>query len=1161
MALPNNQNTLFRFVSLRSPELFDKTNEENRFIKFTGSTDFHIKVESGSFDTKWEALQAAAEAFASQALDDAGLASASEAFYKASHWLAKFRKTAKATEIVSKANSVSLTGITLDTLWKNLFYQVVTQQSFYAKESIVQMIVLKNLKDRIQGLSASQAQAVVPILAQARVVLPVELFDERWNAADTAPGALLRGMEEQPVPHIEMLKAHETAKMHFEIGEIESIKLDIAIAFRRFYKARRMDYAKSKRENDEKNKSAVDRYYKEFTEKSRAFCLRDDAEKSDRDSYCNQPEIEFPELVSMDYTPRPLSDVKNFLQDTTQELLEGIVQWDIITGEDDVYRSIDEALRKKSDVILNNTPFRKTMLRVAGTTVAQTSTPPATASSSSYQYYYSVSVGTTGLVNLQLTLMLSNAYAVSSIVLRVKNGGQVVFTANPPLTYSTGLTLVFSNALAGFQVSPTATFYQELYCEVTFSNQVTMTFTKAPFTLRNSTNGYMVEKPKGPVGTNPGSGPSTDPEIANFIPKGFGLRQLGIADYKKVVSEICCYDAGEVAHIENVMAGEIREKVTTRSFERQTTTTESSETEKESLSDTVSAQRFEMQTEIAKIMQEQRDASAYAQVHTSWGNTTLDAGANYATNTSKEQSNTQAVTQAKELTQRAMERIVTKVKTEKTVRITESFVEENKHGFDNRTGEHVSGVYRFINAVYKNQVYNYGKRLMYEFLIPQPSKLHRLAMTEMKSAENALVLEKPVDPRTLGFPDFSYIQPYNYQGLAAKYQAEVPTCPEPAKYVNKTISSLKKGGEEQHSGEAEITLPEGYKTVTAGFRFAAKTDGDGSQVHSIGVALGNLNLVVFNKNTNLTAGNFDNDGDGDPDEVLSPSYSLDPFTRSLQFSYTVLNYHVINLTLSIKTVPLDETMNTWRRETFEAILKAYEAQMEQYNEKTAQVESRDKELLDSNPLFYREIEQLILRKNCISYLLDDTNDDSKRRFGRMMYNDNATFENHQVNVTREMDDYVSFAKFMEQAFEWNLMSYNFYPFYWGNREEWADLYRYESNDPTFRNFMQAGMARVVVTVKPGFEDALMHFMVTGQIWNGGQMPVLGDPLFLSIVDELREQEYTVEETWETVLPTNLVALQKGGVSVEQDGLPCGTDCKDDAGKELVQNLNKMARPV
>ena len=46
------------------------------------------------------------------------------------------------------------------------------------------------------------------------------------------------------------------------------------------------------------------------------------------------------------------------------------------------------------------------------------------------------------------------------------------------------------------------------------------------------------------------------------------------------------------------------------------------------------------------------------------------------------------------------------------------------------------------------------------------------------------------------------------------------------------------------------------------------------------------------------------------------------------------------------------------------------------------------------------------------------------------------------------------------------------------------------------------------------------------------------------MDELREQEYTIEDTWETVVPTVLVALQESGVAVTGGGLPCSEDCAD-----------------
>jgi len=69
---------------------------------------------------------------------------------------------------------------------------------------------------------------------------------------------------------------------------------------------------------------------------------------------------------------------------------------------------------------------------------------------------------------------------------------------------------------------------------------------------------------------------------------------------------------------------------------------------------------------------------------------------------------------------------------------------------------------------------------------------------------------------------------------------------------------------------------------------------------------------------------------------------------------------------------------------------------------------------------------------------------------------------------------------MEQALIEDSALY-FYAYYWANRTEWLKMYISESVDSLFRSFLQAGMARVVVTVKQGLEDALQFFMETGLI--------------------------------------------------------------------------------
>ncbi|MFP3693856.1 hypothetical protein, partial [Burkholderia sp. SIMBA_048] len=75
----------------------------------------------------------------------------------------------------------------------------------------------------------------------------------------------------------------------------------------------------------------------------------------------------------------------------------------------------------------------------------------------------------------------------------------------------------------------------------------------------------------------------------------------------------------------------------------------------------------------------------------------------------------------------------------------------------------------------------------------------------------------------------------------------------------------------------------------------------------------------------------------------------------------------------------------------------------------------------------------------------------------------------------------AYIKFMEQAFEWENLSYYLYPYYWGRKTNWNDLYQSDDTDPLFKAFLQSGMARVVATVRPGFEDAVQFYMATGKI--------------------------------------------------------------------------------
>jgi hypothetical protein len=123
------------------------------------------------------------------------------------------------------------------------------------------------------------------------------------------------------------------------------------------------------------------------------------------------------------------------------------------------------------------------------------------------------------------------------------------------------------------------------------------------------------------------------------------------------------------------------------------------------------------------------------------------------------------------------------------------------------------------------------------------------------------------------------------------------------------------------------------------------------------------------------------------------------------------------------------------------------------------------------------MEANLLKHNCIAYLLKDYLTTLGQPF-----TDGDKMDNFKVYLNNSLDQYTALAKFMEQAFEWSIMNYTFYPYYWADRTQWQTMYLTESIDPLFRSFLQVGMARVIVTVKPGFEDAVQYFLTTGQVW-------------------------------------------------------------------------------
>ena len=125
-------------------------------------------------------------------------------------------------------------------------------------------------------------------------------------------------------------------------------------------------------------------------------------------------------------------------------------------------------------------------------------------------------------------------------------------------------------------------------------------------------------------------------------------------------------------------------------------------------------------------------------------------------------------------------------------------------------------------------------------------------------------------------------------------------------------------------------------------------------------------------------------------------------------------------------------------------------------------------------------------------------------------------------------------QFLEQGLEWGNLTYVPYPYFWARDSKWDDLTAIEGTDPAFAAFLRAGSARVVVPARPGFELAILHWLIYQQPFLGDPLPLPNKDLYVSVAAEIRDLTRPPDDgdpgdCWETRLPTTLMWLEEEAV--------------------------------
>ncbi|MEN9934257.1 MAG: hypothetical protein RLZZ387_836 [Chloroflexota bacterium] len=583
--------------------------------------------------------------------------------------------------------------------------------------------------------------------------------------------------------------------------------------------------------------------------------------------------------------------------------------------------------------------------------------------------------------------------------------------------------------------------------------------------------------------------------------------QAGIGDLLLVRQTLKAYELAEFAHVENVLAGESREREHRRLNVREEFEISEEERETEKERNLQSTERNEMQAEAEKTVKSQFGLEAGLQVSGSYGPTvSFSASLNASFSTTTEETQRKSVSYSREVTDKTSERVRERVRRELRRRLLEETQEINRHSVNNSNAAngHIRGIYRWLNKVYDAQIFNYGQRMMYEFVVPEPAAYFLYAMVENPPQENELV--KPEPPTHFGAPlKPSHITRTNYHDWVATYQVRNVPPPPPefqhAAYFDKQ-DKVQDGSNFGRSGKIEV--PAGYEaygaSVMGDFAF---TEGDD---HTFRIMLGNTNF--------------------DRSNVWGAGYqSLDTRYRELSVAYHLFHVWSFALGIDVYCRLTAEGYAKWKQQVYDAIVEAYLVQRAEYEEKVAALAiQKGIPILGRNPLENRRIERDELKK-LVLMMLTGSNSIAQNSF--------YSASEPTMRLDRACEN-GSRIRFFENAFEWNNLLYVFYPYFWGRKPRWATALHLSDPDPDFAAFLKAGAARVQVPVRPGFERAVAHFCQFGEIWEGNDAPLRDDDLYVPIVDEIAANLGKLDEgvpyppdsgPWEVRIPTSLVLLQ------------------------------------
>ena len=640
-------------------------------------------------------------------------------------------------------------------------------------------------------------------------------------------------------------------------------------------------------------------------------------------------------------------------------------------------------------------------------------------------------------------------------------------------------------------------FLENIFSNLNTKGTATVLGKEVLFDLFHAT--ILLDKTIFPLPKYPQSPPST--ATPAILPYAIGNLQL-------VKYKLLRYEMGELAHITSVMPGEKR-KVVNRKLDR-ITDKEQITTYNESISDHKNTEKSnDFSKELWNAIAETTQTSNYPDpglVSTYGPPTNITIKGSYTkAQTSQTPEKKQITLYAKKVLNLTTQRISEKINKVRSHTQLKELEDTATSILDNSNSKDPAyGMYCWLNKVYKAKVVNYGNRMLFTFLIPNPAANY-ISQAKIIEGNN---LTEPLSLAQQHINTYQDITADNYLALCQYYQLKTFQIAPKTELVVSDIMQL---------GESKlIGIPKGYEASQATLSYAF---GEGNAKALVNGFIGKNSFSFDQSKGNTGTQNFDLNKEQNSIAVgivSSNVITMSPPSATIDFQLSVEIICLLNA----------ENLLSWQISIYQLISIAYAEQYEIYNQKSNAANGKEERV---NPLkdyliVKQELEKGV-RQQLQKHIMDT--------LGLSSF-----FDEEIVSLGIDYNQPEN-VQYINSSLEWNEMSYTFLDKYNSQNE----LFTVSSLSPDyFSGFLKAAYARVTIPVAPHYNQGFLYFLSTGIVWSPADnfAPCFDDsPLEnntstdqATIVLELKHvfkqanpSEKTID-SWEVIIPTSMQMLQK-----------------------------------